>query len=87
MNIVVTNRDTCKNANVPVEDIVLIEEFKEEIRNRTYPYTRIHIKNAKMGHEYTLDVVESEKWIRQLIKEAKEAENERKNRNTEEDIA
>ena len=69
--ITLTGRDTIKPAYVDNKRIVKIEELSEELGDRSYPYTRIHIKDEKLGHEYFLDVIESAKKINALIEEEK----------------
>lgn len=83
--IVVTNRDTLKDAYIPEDDIEKMEERKEEIHNRTYPYTRVHIRNDKEKFRYFVDAVESEKKILKLIDEERARQKDRKNIKKEDD--
>lgn len=72
--ITVINRDTCKPAYIDNEIITKIEEHSEEIDGRSYPYSRVFMKEAQQKHDYFLDVVESLNKINQLIEEANEKE-------------
>lgn len=67
--IQLTGRDTCRVANVPEQDIVEMIERSEEISGRVYPYTHLHLVDNKQGHDYFLDVIESQTYIMHLIEE------------------
>ena len=66
----VTNRDTCRNAFVPEEHIVSMEEMLDRTEERDYPFTRIHVIDRKEKYDYFVDAVESKKYIENLILEA-----------------
>lgn len=67
--ITLMDRKTCRNCNVPSDYIADMEELQEETNDRVYPYTRIHIVDPKQNHDYTIDVVESKKYILKAISE------------------
>ncbi len=70
--ITVTNRDTCKPAYIDPFHIEKITEHEDEISGRAYPWSRVHIRDGKQGHDYTLDVVESRERILELTRQALE---------------
>lgn len=62
--ILLTGRDTRLPAYVDESEIITIESMKEKSR----PFSRIHLKNDKHQYLYSLDVLEDPGEIKRRIK-------------------
>jgi len=67
------NVKTCKDVLVPEDKIADISEGTVRSKERDYPYSDVHIVDTDAGYDYVIRVVESKKYIENLIKEKQDA--------------